>query len=468
MRIYLFFTLLLCTTTLLYAQYDIVWECHIGEETYESAFDLIATSQANYLMAGYINVDDTNTRSAGYLVLVSEQGDVIWKMQYGVSERNKIYSAIEVVDGFVVAGFTLVGSTDSQAWLFKVNFDGELVWERTIGGDKYDYTNMVIQTNDGGYAMIGGSQNYCWNGIGIYEIQLFKLSSEGILEWEESYETTQSGVGTTLSQDADGNFIIGAESVNPLIQTSLLKTSPTGELLWRITYDDETTDNIITSVKVLPDGYVIGGGSGRDARVIKTDLDGSIVWKAYVGAGGFEKVNDFEITEQGHIICVGYSSSDSTGLATNNGRILLFELDADGQLLWRDTSFDSKFDFGMAMVSSQDGGLAVTGSYDSDSFEAYDLFVIKLQSKLSATTDPDPTPTLQLYPNPAHDQIVLTVESEDIGSAYSIYNGIGQVISKGRVSSRNHGIDIQLFPEGTYTLSLRNASGSQSHSFVKL
>ena len=451
----------------LFSQYDIVWDSHFGGEEHDSVFDVLVTSQGNYFMAGYTNVDGTNTKSAGYLVLVSEEGDLIWEKAYGVSGSDRVYSAIEVADGFVVAGFTSVGS-NNQAWVFKVDFEGELVWERTFGGDKYDYINKLIQTNDGGYATIGGSQNECLNGIGVYEIQLFKLSSDGSLEWAQSYDTAQSAVGPTISQDTFGNFIIGTESVNPLTQTSLIKTSPTGELIWRIIYDDETTGNIITSVKVLPDGYIIAGGSGGNARVIKTDLDGSIVWKAYVGAAGFERVNDFIINDEGHIICVGVSSSDSLGLATNITRILLFELDADGRLLWRETSFDSKYEFGKAMVLSPDGGLAVAGSYDEDSFSADDIFIMKLQAQPTAVNNPDPTPALQLYPNPTAERIVITVLANSVGSSYTIYNSLGQLYGSGKIDKLSSVIDVADLEPGEYVLKTEWNGQISSAQFVKL
>src|SRR5215831_13780503 len=75
-------------------------------------------------------------------------------------------------------------------WVVKFNSNGKIQWQKTIGGDGDDFFRSVIQTIDGGYALIGTSTSdisgektdYC---RGLTDYWLVKLDSSGNIQWDK-------------------------------------------------------------------------------------------------------------------------------------------------------------------------------------------------------------------------------------------------------------------------------------------
>jgi outer membrane protein assembly factor BamB len=63
---------------------------------------------------------------------------------------------------------------------------------------------------------------------------------------------------------------------------------------------------------------------------------------------------------------------------------------------------------------------------------------------------------LVIFPNPAVSMIHLQASEEYIGTAYVIYDLLGQVVRSGKLGSLNTTIDLAGFPPGTYFLRLDN------------
>ncbi|GIV24418.1 MAG: hypothetical protein KatS3mg026_0110 [Bacteroidia bacterium] len=75
------------------------------------------------------------------------------------------YSIIHTSDG----GYAIVGTTgsfgtgeeDTDVYVLKLDQAGEVQWERVFGGSKWDVGSSIIQTSDGGYAIVG-SYGFVW------------------------------------------------------------------------------------------------------------------------------------------------------------------------------------------------------------------------------------------------------------------------------------------------------------------
>ncbi len=106
--------------------------------------------------------------------------------------------------GYILVGYTWsYGAGSGNILLIKTNGLGQIQWSRTIGGSAQEYGTSVIQTSDGGYAVVGLTYSY---GAGSYNILLAKLTSAGALEWarviggrEPSLMITGNRVSFTLA-----------------------------------------------------------------------------------------------------------------------------------------------------------------------------------------------------------------------------------------------------------------------------
>jgi len=134
------------------------------QKTYGGASDdeIKAVSSAP---EGYVAVGRTwslgKGRGQGWVMGLDPNGNVIWQREFGGEEDDDFTSVARVTDGFLVAGRTCSFSFDScSAWLQKLDFSGNSVWERAY------YTNVpaaweaavsVANPGDGGVILSGTS-----------------------------------------------------------------------------------------------------------------------------------------------------------------------------------------------------------------------------------------------------------------------------------------------------------------------
>ena len=80
-------------------------------------------------------------------------------MQY-LNSVSAIHSMIETQEGDLLLTGGKSSDSDIQAWLIKTSSNGDVLWERTYGGDDYDISISVGQTSDNGFVMVGTTNSY--------------------------------------------------------------------------------------------------------------------------------------------------------------------------------------------------------------------------------------------------------------------------------------------------------------------
>ena len=154
-------------------------------EDYASA--LVATSDGGYAIAG-----STSSFGVGepnewgnipynmWLVKTDEFGNVEWNRTYGGPEYDEAMSLIKTSDGgYAIAGETVSYSTGSNDfWLVKTDAYGNMEWNQTYGGQDVDWSMSLIETSDGGYAMVGGTYSF---GVGSGDFLLIKTDELGVI-----------------------------------------------------------------------------------------------------------------------------------------------------------------------------------------------------------------------------------------------------------------------------------------------
>jgi hypothetical protein len=199
--------------------------------------------------------------------------------------------------GFVVAGGTeSFGAGATDAWVFKLDGNGNVVWQWTFGGTGTDSANAVHPTTDGGYIVAGSM-----SGPGSYErTWVLKLDASGGVVWQRQYA---GGAAASVKQSADGGYVVAAASDSlDFLETGtdywILKLDASGSVTWQKTYARTLNDSYSwlrdqpTVVYTMTDGgYLIAGVTspqgapiGRSGWLLRLDASGNVVWsKEYPG-----------------------------------------------------------------------------------------------------------------------------------------------------------------------------------------
>jgi hypothetical protein len=180
---------------------EVIWQKMYGGSDEDSCSSISTTSDGGYIVAGTSNsIDIPGVNNHGlsdiYLLRLDPEGDVLWESMYGGSgddNRNPFVGMHPTQDnGFIVTGQS--SSTDipgtvnhggSDAYIIRANSDDEVIWQRMYGGSGNDSLSSIIQTDDGGFIAVGGSDSTNIDGTtnhGQSDAYVLKLDPSGNLQ----------------------------------------------------------------------------------------------------------------------------------------------------------------------------------------------------------------------------------------------------------------------------------------------
>jgi len=263
-----------------------------------------------------------------------------WTTTYAHMDRPR--SVVRTSGG----GYAVVGWTDSfgaGGWDFcleKFDLSGNKEWNRTYGGPNDDQAYCLVETDDGGYVIIGQTRV----GDAFPRPWLVKTDSNGIQQWNKTYGEFVYFINcfSIVHTIDDGYLIVGPYTI---------KTDSLGSEEWNGTYSG-------SSVVQVEDGdYVILGGLDNEAQLTRIDVYGNLEWNKTVD------VPNYYYPEYGSLIKTSDGGFAIAGTCGNYG-----PGGHNGFLLKTDSVGDEEWSKGYgcpwmyAGIQTADGGYALGGS----------------------------------------------------------------------------------------------------------
>ncbi len=147
---------------------EIQWEKNYGGNKNEYLYGLDITSDGGFILAGHSESSDGDvTGNHGgidyWAVKVDAHGNMQWQKCLGGSGDDIANSVCAARDGgYVIAGYTESKDGDVSSghglrdyWVVKLNWEGKLQWEQSLGGSSFDEAWSVQSTIEGGYIVAG-------------------------------------------------------------------------------------------------------------------------------------------------------------------------------------------------------------------------------------------------------------------------------------------------------------------------
>ena len=182
------------------------WARTYGGTGYDRTESMIQTIDGGYAVAGM-----TASYGAGsydFLVLkLNPDGSQAWARTFGGAGEDQAYSIVQTADtGFAVAGYAdISGVGNYEFTVLKLNSTGNMQWTRLFGGANDDRTHSIINTQGGGLAVAGYTNTF---GAGSYDFLVLKLFSTGTREWARTYGGTGYDRPESMIQTQDGGFAV--------------------------------------------------------------------------------------------------------------------------------------------------------------------------------------------------------------------------------------------------------------------
>ena len=304
------------------------------------------------------------------IIPISLTGEIEWQKTFGGSNDDIARGIIETDDG----GYAVIGYTNSidgditdkfveenDFWVLKLASNGIIEWQKTYGGSGDDLGRAIIQTNDGGYAITGPSKSSDGDGSnneGQHDHWILKLDAQGTIQWEKSYGFAGHDHSQSIMQTDDGGYFIGG----------YLDVSASGGL------GNETITKNYTK-------HGVGEFWGQ-----KLDANGNLQWRRYFGGSNNDRIYKVLPAHDGNIMLVGSSESNDFDIKNSKGSYdyWIVKINNSGEMLWEKSFGGSGIDDGYAATTTNDGNYLIVGSAISndgdisDSKGNSDVWAIKI------------------------------------------------------------------------------------------
>jgi len=257
----------------------------------------------------------------------------------------------------------------------------QITFQRTYGGNGpySDVPGAVIQSNDGGYIIVGYTESF---GAGMWDVYLVKTDSIGDTLWTKTYGGSDRDIGYSVQQTNDGGYIVvGATEIFDIFagEVLLIKTDANGDTLWTRTYGGNSRDEGYAVQQTADSGYIITGktasyGAGiHDVYLIKTDVSGDTLWTRTYGGLDFDIGYSVQQTSDGGYVVAGTTNS----FGPWSGNVYLVKTDSIGDTLWTRVYGGSDADEGYCVQQTSDSGYIITGRTKSFGAGGEDVYLIK-------------------------------------------------------------------------------------------
>lgn len=477
------FSFLLISSSLSAQTNPIEWQNSYGGNRNDQVPDIHQTSDGGYIIAGSSNSNNEGMGNHGFfdqwVVKTDATGTLEWQRSYGGTADDKANSVRQTTDG----GYIIAGSTRSvdgdvtnnhgqeDFWIVKLNPNGNVAWEKTLGGSNNDAAACIRQTPDGGYIVVGKSESNdgdITGNNGYTDVWVVKLDQNGGMQWQKSMGGPGMEEISSIELTTDGGYVMtGSISIsNSELNYWIVKTDSAGDIQWSKNYGGSATDKA-SSLKQTPDGgYVVAGSSnssdgditGSNGNynywVIKLDPSGNLQWQKSFGDSLYDYAFSIDNTDDGGSVVLGYSAStDMTNFSSND--YWLIKLKPNGDTAWQRKFGGLYDDYATTVQQTADGGYIMAGWSNSfsPSQANYDYRVMKLGPEILGTHESITPIKVSLSPNPAKNTVYISRLPGEV--IVNITDTSGRKLFSRKYNEQKIGIDVSSFSSSVYLIQVQ-------------
>ncbi len=240
-----------------------------------------------------------------------------------------------------------------DALIVKLTLEGELLSERTWGGEGYEQAWAVAPAGDGGAYVFGETDSY---GAGDRDFFLLKIARDGSDTWFRTYGRARREWPYGMLLLSDGDLLIYGftEALSGGgRQQYAVRTRPDGEIIWEYTAES-SGEELVSDVLETPEGdLVLAVVAGEDGQVVQLDAGGSVNWSVRFELPGWQFPSQIAPTSDGGYLLAGFAMSSGPPQQADTW---LARCSSGGELEW-ETSFGSPDfdDYATSMIRLRDG-----------------------------------------------------------------------------------------------------------------
>ncbi|GAB3202368.1 hypothetical protein ABID22_002661 [Pontibacter aydingkolensis] len=402
------------------------WDRTYGGDKDDHLSSVISTPDGGFLLGGSSYSGSSGEKSEEarglrdyWIVKLYADGTKAWDKTYGGSGDD--FSPVLTVsqDGnYLIAGNSNSSSDGDKTetnkgsydyWIIKVDTNGNKIWDKTYGGNGYDYYPTLAISPDGAILLggftdsgIGGDKTDALKGGEDYWV--LKLSPDGTKMWDKSYGGPNQDWLKSIVVTADGGYLLGGWSSSASMGDNsgsgygysdywIVKITADGTKVWDKTYGGTGSDMLKSMIATAEGGYLLGGESdseasgnkvdgvksGWDYWVVKINDNGTKIWDKSLGGSAYDSFRTLTLAiDNGYLLAGSSSAGSGSGAGSNKSEVSkgatdywVVKLDVDGKKEWDRTFGGRDGEDLQAVIKTKDGGYLLGGS--SGSYASHDV-----------------------------------------------------------------------------------------------
>jgi hypothetical protein len=257
------------------------WQRSLGGPENDRLLSATALPDGGLVAAGF-----TASRGAGdrdvWVLRADAQGRAVWQQTFGGPDDDGGF-AVAYRDGAVtVAGHARGGDGVYDVWLARLDPDtGRAGWERRFHRSKLDAATAMAALPDGGVLVSALTSK----GFGAADAWLLKVEADGNLAWDTVIGGPSGDVPWSVAALPDGGALVAASTQSQGAGSAdawLLRLDAEGAVLWQRTHGGDLWDwpgvALATPTgDLLLGGYTTSAGAGyEDGWVLRLDPQGRL------------------------------------------------------------------------------------------------------------------------------------------------------------------------------------------------
>jgi hypothetical protein len=381
--------------------------------------------------SGVNNITSIGSNDA-YISKFDNNGNFIWAKNFGgngatyclgltLDNSGNIYingnfnNTTDFDPNTGISNLTSQGGSD--AFISKLDGNGNLIWVKSIGGISDEYGKSIAVDASGNVIATGtysgtvdfdpSASVFNLSPVGASDIYILKLDASGNFVWAQSIGGASNETANSMKIDATGNIYTTGQfeatidfdpsaSVFNLTSSGaedlfISKLDGNGNFIWAKSIGGTSTDiaygiSIDAHGKIYVTGYYSGtvdfdpnGGTtnlisigGDDIFLLKLDNVGNFIWAKSMGGTGLEygKVIDLDNVGNPHISGLYNGTADfdpNTGIANlipNGGfDVFITKIDTVGNFVWAKNIGGSDMDYGTAIALDNNNSIYTAGKF---------------------------------------------------------------------------------------------------------
>ncbi len=278
-----------------------LWDKTLGGNNEDFLTAAIPAHDGGYILVGYSGSDASGDKSEDrkgvgrfdydyWVVKIDESGNKLWDKTLGGRGKDTPYSIIPALDGgYLLAGGSFSdasgdksrNSKNQDAWVVKIDENGNKVWDKTLGVKGDDKFTSVVPALDGGYLLAGNTNPSTTADRRESGYWLVKMGVTGNIIWEKTPDEKSYDGLESVTPTSDGGYLLAGyyltknkDNKNKRHQNDfwIVKTDVRGDKIWDKTLGGEADDELHTAILTSDGGYLLAGGSKSNAFGDKSEV----------------------------------------------------------------------------------------------------------------------------------------------------------------------------------------------------